>query len=309
MKQTNSFSIKLLSRTGYLILILFGIFIVSSCDKAVNYEKPQTENKLVIESYIMEGYTTVNVKVTKTLTPYENASMPFINFDPRFNVIGAVVKLSFDSGTPFLLDLNDNVYYPTTYSKEMKVPFAEKCTLEVEYEGQKVYAETNYPSKTKINNVSVILQKDIKYNGAGVRYMNVEININADFPTDETNYYRILAYGEFVYNNGVNNIFYWGRLSDDYLYFITDGKNKSQNIRFSSYNDLNALTDTNKAIIYLEHITPIHFQFRNALKNQIENIGDEFNTEIVQIPTNIVGGLGIFTAITRDSIWADIAVK
>ncbi len=305
MKKTNTVRIKLLQRIGLPFIIFYCVFILSSCDKVVDYNKPLTENELVIESYIMAGDTAVNVKVTKTLTPYENATMPFISFDPRFNVTGANVKLSFDNGEPFLLNLNNDVYYPTTYSKQIRVPDAGKSTLEVEYEGQKVYAETDFPSKTKINNASIILLKDIKYNEAGVRYMNIEININADFPTGETNYYRILGYGQFVYNN----VFYWRPLSNDYLYMNSNGKDKNQNIRFSSYYDIDSLADTNNALIYMEHITPIHFQFRNAVKNQIENIGDEFNTEIVQIPTNIEGGLGIFTAITRDSIWANVTIK
>jgi len=297
MKRTNSFSMKLFSRTGYLILILFGILVVTSCDKVVDYEKPLTENKLVIESYIMAGDTAVNIKVTKTLTPYEHP-VPFISFDPRYNVTNANVKLSFDNGTPFLLVLNDNIYYPTTYSKKMKVPSAEKCTLEVEYEGQKVYAETNYPSKTKINNGSVILQKIIN---DGVK---VDFEINADFPQKETNYYRISAVSK-IFINGENLTWNMG-----YSYFSIDGTSNTLNVSFrpNTYPmDLNNLD--NRAMIYIEHISPTYFQFRNAIKNQVENIGDEFNTEIVQIPTNIVGGLGIFTAITRDSIWADVTIK
>ena len=171
----------------------------------------------------------------------------------------------------------------------------------MECEGQKVYAKADYPSKTKINNASLVLKKTNND-------INANFEINADFPELETNYYRIQAYSEFVFNNGVSNQkMLWGT---GYVYFTTDGTNNIQNISFSpnSYpTNLNNLA--NKAIIYLEHISPLLFQFRNSIKNQVENIMDEFNSEIVQIPTNIMGGLGIFTVITRDTIWADITIK
>ncbi len=299
MKKSNTFGIKFYPQMGMLFIILYCVFIVSSCDKVVDYEKPLQENKIVIESYITEGDTAVNVRITKSGSPYEITSV----YDPKYYILDADVKIIFDDSDTIFLELNKSPRFPvkTTYSKKIKVPSAHKCYLEVGYKGQKVYAEEYYPLKTKINSASITLEKT--NNG-----INTKFKINANFPKQETNYYRIQAYGKFVYNNGVSN---QKRLwSTGYVYFSADGTSNIQNISFSpnSYStNLNNIE--NKAIIYLEHISPFYVQFLNAVEEQVLTVGDEFNTEIVQIPTNIEGGLGIFTVIARDSIWADITIK
>ena len=127
MKKTNTYGIKLFPFKEMMLIILSCVFIFSSCDKVVDFEKPYQENKLVIVSYITEGDTAIYVRITKSGSPYEITSV----YDSRYYILDANVKIIFDNDEPIFLVLNESTDFPvkTTYSKKMIVPYAKTCFL------------------------------------------------------------------------------------------------------------------------------------------------------------------------------------
>jgi hypothetical protein len=121
------------------------------------------------------------------------------------------------------------------------------------------------------------------------------MNIDADFPQKVKNFYRITFLVDY-YRNG--NIYRLGSTTANYFVFTTD----SSEVHLSFYvGNIDKNLEWRNMKLYLDHITEDYYDFQQACKTQRDNDDSIFNTDGTEIPSNVNGGYGIFTFITRDT--------
>jgi len=272
---------------------------LNSCDKSVNYDEPEPVEKLVIESYLVEGDSVVFVRVGKTISAYDNGNHASAA-DTNLAALGAEVRVSFDNETVTLQEAKPgNPYffggrpgfYPTYYNT-VHIPAGKKCTLDVKYKNHHIVSEAGYPSRPTINSSTCGIElKD------GYVFYNLVLNL--DYDADGGKYYRISVTSE----NAASSI---QRNSIMYQYLILEGSGKSQNynLRIKGLKSNGDLSGLKKVLITLEHISKEYYDFMYAIPEFRRSILNDYNTEVVEIPTNITGGLGIFTISSKDTSWA-----
>jgi hypothetical protein len=283
-----------------LSLILFNVFF-SSCHKAVEYTNTEINEKLAVESYVISGDSLVFVRLEKTTSAYVKSWA----MDKERKVKNADVKIFFNNIEYPLAEVNENnilIYenvlydnWGTYYKKNMIVPAKAQCHLSVKYDNYNLSASSEFPGNTKINNAFI----QFFDNG---KYLEEKVTLYADFPKNEINYYRI---GVLYWYEGSKKEY---PIRSHYFYFIINGKNNDNSINcsFDHGFNINIIPSIKKSILYLDHITETYYNFYLAVKEQRNSYDSDLGSEVIDIPTNINGGLGIFTCITRDSICANI---
>lgn len=289
--------------------LMFFVFIIFflSCNENLVIEIPGFSDKIVVEAYICQNSNEAIISLTKTISPYKRRDYA----DTSLKVRGAKVKIYLDR-EEFLMQEDTSmiymgVYGPTYMSSSVQrylisnVRFDNimSCGLYVDYGDFHLEAEEHFPKEVRIQNVhDTIVSRIPSGNKYPVRYLSM--NITADFPKNESSYYRVSQVTDYVVPNSSNHLYiteseYFCHKSNDSTHF-TEIKLRYGNLGYK----------INKVILYLDHITKNYYDFEKALKAQEENDDSPFGSEGTQIPTNIKNGLGIFTCYSRDSVCLDI---
>jgi len=289
---------------NYWAIVITGLITIAclcSCETVIDFKQPKIEDKLVIESYLMVGDTSIDVRVTRTGNPYNKKLRTFFNED--LYVYDADVRISFD-GAPFdTLKLSKNFQDGTSgllkpiYLIKKTVPEAKVCILKVKSNLLEVSSQIEIPTKTKLIDVTLNLIDTIRtklWNSSIYTRYKYLITIDADFPQNSDNYYRFSINKKWIHNGKQ----YSSSLSEYEMFKFSDTSNKKKLTMIIS----DIIAPNTKMVFHLDHITKEYFEFRKALMDQNENLIDEINSEIIQIPTNINNGLGIFTVTNRDTL-------
>lgn len=278
------------------------LFLIVSCEKPVEYSEPAPIEKLVIESYLVEGDTLAFVRVAKTISAYDKGNHASIT-DTALAALNAEVKLSFGNQTSLLREAKTGDphyfgsrpgFYPTYYGN-LSVPSGSKCTLEVKYKNHHIVTDAECPSKPIINRA--LFKAEVK---EGYLYYNTSLNLT--FTENGSRYYRISITAQDINSPKL-------RANTNYQYFILNGSavNKDFNISVKGLRSSGDLSGIKRVLVTVEHVSEEYYNFLYAIPEFRRSILNDYNTEVVEIPSNVRGGLGIFTITSKDTAWADIS--
>ena len=299
-----------MTKTIYLFEILLVVFILSCSNTSVEYDKPYADGKLLVESYIKEGDTAIWVRLETPLSIYTRSQY---KIDTSSRVHDATVKVFIDEAEYLLFEdhstsinwygyvMNSSTLY---YFKKNISEFS-NCRITVDYAGNKYDASAVNPGKVHIIFAEAKFNTLLKYSYS---HFPLDVKCSIDCNNKKNNYFRVNARAYITYNGKKGWI--------DYSYsYLTINENVKNDIILTLHNDggnynYNDLKETEiiltNVIIYIEKLSEDYYHLREALNAQREDDDTPFGSEVIEIPSNINNGFGIFTCISRDSICANI---
>jgi hypothetical protein len=265
-----------------LVFILTGY----GCEKYISYvDPPAFEQKLVITSFISPSDTVSNIYVT--------SNQPLYFFNEQIEEPGYVTGSISDGTTEIQLDTTSSGLF--FRSDQMPVISGKTYTLKVSgSKGLFAEATTTIPKQHKMM-ISVDTVTIIPEN---------QLNIIGEFTDipDERNYYSVA--GRFTIFNTIDgsetNIYkgvVW--FGETYLTDTdadSDNKIKLNGSVYSSYNDY----DSAFLSIYLMNTEEAYYLYHTSILES-EDRENPFS-EVKPVYSNIIGGFGIFTSYTVDSV-------
>jgi len=290
----------------FSFVIIFISMILFSCNEKFTVQPESFSEKIVVESYILTNTDSVSIFITHSVSPYIQTE----GYDSSRLIHNANVKITAENDVFLFAEDNSKCYnYNGThqiarresnyFAKNINFLKYKKCTLEVKKDSKKIFAESEIPSQTKINNIEAVLKRD--KNSKGPNYStDIILKIDGEFPINTKSYYRIIFFCDH-YDNG--QIYTLGNKYTNYFIINTD--TSVVNFTFHAGN-IHEKLEWRNSKIYLEHITENYYNFREACQTQYENDDSIFNQDGTEIPSNIQGGFGIFTFIARDTACINI---
>lgn len=175
-------------KTGHILLFIFGIFALVSCEKVIEVDLSGAKKAIVIEATITNERIPFQVLVSTT-SPYFGAGTA----NP---VSGAKVSVRIENGKPrYYSETDPGVYI---LDKTWATP-GYNYIIEVEYNG------ITYSANSFLNEPVPIAQLGFAYfNGLGFFDNGYQVSCNIVDPVDAENYYRLKYYvnGKQINNNG-----------------------------------------------------------------------------------------------------------
>jgi hypothetical protein len=298
-----------MTKTIYLFGILFLIVFISCSNTSVEYDKPFADGKLLVESYIKEGDTAIMVRLEKPQSVYTRSQY---DLDTSSRVHEAIVKVFVD-GNEYLLNEypSTSIFWYGYYMRNSTLYFLNKnisefsnCRISVDYSGKKYEAKAEYPGKVKILSAEAKINNSIKYT-----YFNLALDIKCTIDYDKTknNYYRLKAIADYQYQNKFGKAYY----SNSYFNLSENTSNTIELYVNGGISNSDMNMDKSKIVltnveIYIEKLSEEYYHLREALNAQHIDDDSPFGGEVIEVPSNINNGYGIFTCISRDSICANI---
>lgn len=272
------------------------LLLFNSCKQDVAVNLPPFKEKLVAISYIEEGEDKYLVYINKTIDPHLDKYWNYV--DTSFAT--AKVMLSIDN-VPFELrripkseyhKYNSSVHnsYGRFFALDKKVEKITNIKLTAEYQGMKVESECNMLPTPHIKN-SVITR--VVYNSQ--KSSGLKVNLEADFPSGKSFYMMRLGVTYFNANYGKDQFSEITR-----GYFVVNNAVHNQEFIFDNI-VFSSTGSTNDYTIIFTRIEKAYYDFALASKAQVGETDTFLPTETTEVPSNIRGGYGIFTAMSSDT--------
>jgi len=262
--------------------------LLCSCSRDVPIDLPAFKEKLVVESYLVEGDTTILVRLDKTFDPYK---FPSRNDDRRIPS-GANVALIIRDSVFLLTEVSRSnreryTFAGTVYRLNRSVEPTTNYKLVVDFQG--LHAESQCQALPKTRLLSVVLGSS---GGSSSSNVTFHLRIVADFPP-ERSYHLVRIEGRYA--NAKYDI---ARTS-----FTMDGHSNQIQIDISNLSPLwlVALRGTEYTIALIRTDRTC-FDFLRAIEAQVGEYDSFLGSETTEIPTNIIGGYGIFTGMSKDTM-------
>lgn len=249
--------------------------ILSSCERdAINVDLPETEVQIVVEGFVDPRFQLTQVFLSKTFP-----LRPKNKIDNNY-LMTATVVISSD-GVDYPLTLNStnpsNNKFEFLSTSIPKAP-GKSYKLSVKFsDGKEISSETSIPNQViDINTLTV--DKKIIPNSFGDSILQVNVSFS-DLPGKS--YYRI-----FADVNG-SNLYFSNPFFDD---ISNEGKTINSGVGEFYFNSAMA-RDLN---IYVINSDEHYWKYNKSIEDQFNSTG--LFSEPALIPTNIKGGIGIFTS-------------
>ena len=290
----------------YLFVLLL---LLNSCAKESEIILPQFEEKLVVVSKIIKGNDFFIVKLDKTINPTSG----YFSEPTDTSFANATVSL-FYNGNKYNLQIIDTsehekynlppygywynqVWYrdPNRRGKyfvlNKKVENINNIKLTVDYQTYNAEAECNMPPAIKINKIRFIGSLN-----SSNYYSNFKIGINADFPIGISYYLMKIRVKGFSYNAWYD--------SDVFEKPIMINKTSQENEFIFDINK--SIGKSSDSLIYKFILFRVEKEYHDfvLLASDIGQSGDFEDiipSETIEIPNNIRGGYGFFTAMSSDT--------
>jgi hypothetical protein len=275
----------------------FFFLLLNSCKHDVAVDLPPFEEKLVVESYIVQGDSVFIIRIDKTVNPIIK-SYP-IMFDTNFS--GTTAVLSFNNTNYELRQIVDyreerqyNILtnnHGRLFVLNKKVEYVSNMKLIVDYRSYHVESECNM--------LPVVHIKKASFTGVTNNaefYSSFKVNVEADFPSGISFYMIRIMPTSFVAINDPGAIKESAR-----GYFIVNKEVSNKEFIFTNpfYSLVGEFSDYT---IILSRIEKTHYDFAISSLTQFEELNTMIPTETTEVPSNIQGGYGIFTAMSNDTI-------
>jgi hypothetical protein len=270
--EATKYFIKPSSASYLLFFLLLSCCFLVACSKAIDLNLPVYEPKMVVEFYLEDK---------QPLRCLLQESVTYTDTKPLQLIDGALVVLSYQGKNDTLtnqrlLDRKLGKAYNYANTKLFR------AQLDVVYElyikdkqGREMRGKTQFLRIVPIDSLVYKFKKD-----------SVSVSMLFKDPAQEVNYYRLVAYPEreVIVEEGSWDI----SLRD----LIFNGQTFSF---FTGY----TFSKGDTVVGRLYHLTANHFEFTESVQNAQTANGNPF-AQPANIRSNVVGGLGIFTAITFD---------
>ena len=283
----------------YLFLFLF---LLNSCKHDVDVDLPPFEEKLVVESYIVQGDSAFIVRIDKTVNPIIKSNT--ITYDTNF--AGTEVILSYNNNnfklrqmSVYLDEGKYNVFsgnHGRFFVLDKKVENINTLKLIANYRTYHVESECVMLPAVHIKNAVLTGTSNYSESQSREIYSIFTVNVEADFPSGISYYMmrimrppldtirehsllREITKGYFVVYNSVQK-----------NKFIFNNTFSEQVGWFNNYT------------IILSRIEKLHYYFALSSVIQFGESNTMIPTETTEVPSNIRGGYGIFTAMSNDTI-------
>lgn len=255
-------------------LVAFAVLLTGCIDVVEPPSIKNIKNVIVINSIISPAMDDINVQVSISAKSF--GVLPDLANDSDL-ITDALVTISSDAREGTLLYDAEQGYYVLSASL---FPIEEGVTyrLRVEANQEILSAETTIPSK-----ITTLESINISTDGDG----NSVLEMSWEDVAGEENYYRISGGGSI----GNNYIEYFDTFYFDNDEFVSDNNRDGQILSAKGMGYSNSY-DSITAIIISSNSD--YFDYFEILANYFED--DPFSSP-VQLPSNIEGGIGLFTAI------------
>ena len=177
----------------YIKLLYFLLFIVLlSCEKVIDLDVNEIEQKLVIEAEYIATESLVKVEISKTKDVFSGEDFPVVS--------GAQVEIIDENGvSTALTDMGNGTYELSGYAPTYNTQY----TMKINYDGETYESFDYLPTPVTLDSVTSEYQEESLFGSAGyVVYMNF---------TDPSgpNYYRAMRFvnGEELTDRGDQFIF------------------------------------------------------------------------------------------------------
>lgn len=255
-----------------LFFLLLSCCFLTACNQTIDLNLPVYEPKMVVEFYLEDK---------QPLRCLLQESVAYTDVKPLQLIDSALVILSYQGK-------NDTLTNQRLVDRKMEKAYnyvntkVFRAQLDVTYKlyikdkrGREMRGETKFLRAVSIDSIVYKFKKDSV--SAGMLFKD---------PAQEVNYYRLVAYPEreIIKRQGTWDI----RLRD----LIFNGQSFSF---FTGY----SFSKGDTIVGRLYNLTANHFEFSESIQNAKSANGNPF-AQPANIRSNVVGGLGIFTAITFD---------
>lgn len=260
----------------YLLFLLTGSLLISSCTKVVTIELDDPEEKLVVESLISDANEPFKVKLS-LIAPYFNDVNPPVD--------NAQVYIQDDLGNTDTLFYSGSGYYLTTVNRQAVQ--GRTYTLTVIHNGITYNAVSRVPDyKMMLDSISFIYNEASTFIEEGYNVI-----LNAQENSAEGDFVRFLFYKNDTLQ------------TDPFKYFISDDLYVNGNYIVAQVPYNYQTGDT--ARVEIQSIDRGYYKYLYTLSTQVQNTGGPFDSAPANPPTNLTNGaLGYFAAGTRD--WKEI---
>jgi hypothetical protein len=249
---------------------LFGLVILSSCEEEVSPPQiEKAENKVVVNGLIAPSLEQISIQVSQSRKAFGT-----IEYDDSDLIANAQVTISNGSSQGILVyDPEMRVY--TISTSIYPIIEGETYRIDVETTIGAVFGETTIPKRI-VELSSAVLNQD---NTLDVSWMDIE---------NESNYYRVIAEGEVGGEFAYSDSFYFE--NDE---FISDANREGELIsaKGEGYPFGGGYENV---IIKIISCNKNYFEYYKILVNYQ---GEDPFADPVRLPSNIHGGLGIFTSV------------
>ncbi|MEO9872649.1 DUF4249 domain-containing protein [Ekhidna sp.] len=252
------------------LLLALGIFFLLACEEEVPPPDFDEEEKLVVNSIISPFSEEIIVEVSVSRNAFG-----IIDGDFESDIVrDAIVTIS-DGTREVLIPFDDDQLHYSIPSFLFSLDEGKTFLLSVEANGESVYGETILPKRiTELESVTL--------------NQNNVLNVTWQDFTESDNYYRILATGfnsEFQFSE---NFFFE---SDE---FISDTNRNGEVLSARGEGNEFATGGYDNVTVRIISSSSLYSDYFRILKNFVQD--DPF-ADPVQLPSNIVGGIGIFEAV------------
>ncbi len=284
--------------------VYFTIVIILSvgCDSGIPLESPDSKSKYVVESYLASG-DSVRVRVSQSYDYYTN---PPYSGDGHPDTLFSypAVSLLFNNVTYNLVRTYiENYPRPSTVYALPKsvftVPSEGKLVLHVgeTYTKDGVSAESILPRNITITSFKTFFEpKDITFGFLDTTikgYRPARISISGNFYKGFYGLIQLQKYSPYY---------------DRDIYISEIISNSSGNAELEVENEKLSFGTPDSSGVWtltVYSIDKLYYDFYHALQSQKDgtaDLGDLFVGDAIEIPSNIKGGLGIFTTMAVDTM-------
>jgi len=274
--------------------IFLTCFLSFSCQKEFGIDLPEHEWKIVVEGYLTSG-DSVLVRVNET-RQYENQfsvddpTRNGGNADVIVNVNGVDYRLQ-----QYSLPPSSTLLYPTIYSlpaSQLVVPHQGVLSLKVNYRGKSVISQSTVPLQPKIISFRTLPNK--------VNSKLFDLEIEAAFPSG-LSYYLVQGSTETIKDTASIVM----PFLSDIIVVEGNGEKKKIVVQNRGRGIVAIPQSPRRFILTLKRVNKEFYDFDAALRAQLDDLyGNKklLGREITEIPSNISGGVGIFTAMSVDTL-------
>lgn len=204
------------------------LFILASCEKVVNIDIQQKEERLVVDALVSSLPDQTYVRLSKT--------SPLFSAQNYGIVSQATVKISSSTGDEFLMEETEpGIYTNANIVGEEGVEYS----LEVDWDNEKIEALSKMPNIVAIDSLELVISPS-GFMGKDEETYSLKVHFND--PVNEANYYRYDIFNNDSLHSGFivsNDLFYNGLKTFQFLMNQGFKPLDSVTVQLSSIDQLN----------------------------------------------------------------------
>jgi hypothetical protein len=280
------------------LIIVATSFVSCTRDKIVDI--PPFTERLVVESYVEWNANRIIVRVDNTFNPQQSSHL----IPEHKDLSNSLVQVTYKKVTHTLQYIPVDQLSSFFVQDQFKLGTYFYCNLDVDsHDTLKLTVDVDQHHLTsscvipQVQVVKAIMFKGIQQNGE--KYDAFRLRIEADYPNDATYYHFTLQYtdtgtigtGRPPYRN----------LSIAQGFLAIPPKAQTAELIFNTQSYFIYPSIGNYRVI-ISSIEKSYYDFAIAASIQFTELNSIIPSETTEIPSNIVGGYGLFTGICSDTV-------